>query len=273
MNQGQGPEPGWDPPAAPAAGRVRLRWEVGLVLAISLGQSAVYSLLALARSIQRSLQSRETLGAQQTQLNPARDADAFWDALYQVLDSAFALAIVGLVLYLLWEPGSNALRRIGLDLSRSGPDLRRALLLVVVVGVPGLALYAGGRLLGLTVAVQAAPIDRAWSAAPLLLLAALRAGLSEEVVLLGYLFDRLRRLGWNWWPVILATAGLRAAYHAYQGFGPMIGNFAMGVLFGYAYRRWGRVMPFVLAHTIIDAIAFLGYPVAAALWPAVFGTG
>ncbi len=273
MNPRQAPEPAWDLPRAAGAARARLWWEVALVLAVSLGQSAVYSLLALARSIQRSLQAGETLGGQQTQLNPARDADAFWDALYQVLDTAFALSVVGIVLYLLWEPGSNALRRIGLDLSRPGQDLRRAMLLVVVVGVPGLALYAGGRLLGLTVAVQAAPVDRAWYAVPLLLLAAVRAGLSEEVVLLGYLFDRLRRLGWGWWPVILATAGLRAAYHAYQGFGPMVGNFAMGVLFGYAYRRWGRVMPFVLAHAMIDAIAFVGYPVAAALWPAVFGAG
>ncbi len=262
----------WDPPRAMGADRSRLRWELGLVLAVSLGQSAVYSLLALARSIQRSLAAGQTLGAQQAQLNAARDADAVWDAAYQLLDTAFALAMVGLVVYLLWEPGSNALRRIGLDLSRPGPDLLRAVLLVVVVGVPGLALYAGGRLAGITVAVQAAPLDRGWYAVPLLLLAAVRAGLSEEVVLLGYLFDRLRRLGWGWWPVILATAGLRAAYHAYQGFGPMLGNFAMGILFGWAYRRWGRVMPFVLAHALIDAVAFVGYPLAAAAWPAVFGT-
>ena len=262
----------WDPPRATGADRSRLRWEVGLVLAVSLGQSAVYSLLTLARSIQRSLEAGETLGAQQAQLNPARDSDAVWDALYQVLDTVFALAVVGLVVYLLWEPGSNALRRIGLDLSRPVADLRRAVLLMVVVGLPGLALYAGGRLVGLTVAVQAAPLDRSWYAVPLLLLAAVRAGLSEEVVLLGYLFDRLRRLGWGWWPVILATAGLRATYHAYQGFGPMLGNFAMGILFGWAYRRWGRVMPFVLAHALIDAVAFVGYPVAAAAWPALFGT-
>lgn len=253
------------------AERSRLRWEVGLVLAVSLGQSAVYSLLALVRSIQRSLEAGETLGGQQAQLNPVRDADAAWDVAYQVLDTAFALALVGLVVHLLWEPGSNALRRIGLDLTRPGPDLLRAVMLVAVVGVPGLALYAGGRLAGLTVAVQAAPLDRAWYAVPLLLLAAVRAGLSEEVVLLGYLFDRLRRLGWGWWPVILATAGLRATYHAYQGFGPMLGNFAMGIVFGWAYRRWGRVMPFVLAHALIDTVAFVGYPLAAAAWPAVFG--
>ncbi len=39
------------------------------------------------------------------------------------------------------------------------------------------------------------------------------------------------------------------AYHAYQGIGPIFGNFAMGVVFGWCYRRWGRVMPLVIAHT------------------------
>jgi membrane protease YdiL (CAAX protease family) len=51
----------------------------------------------------------------------------------------------------------------------------------------------------------------------------------------------------------------------------MIGNFVMGVAFGWCYRRWGRVMPLVIAHTLIDVIAFVGYPLAAALWPGVFG--
>jgi len=29
-------------------------------------------------------------------------------------------------------------------------------------------------------------------------------------------------------------------------------------------------MPLVLAHTILDVVAFVGYPLAAALWPDVF---
>ena len=106
---------------------------------------------------------------------------------------------------------------------------------------------------------------------PLLLLAALRAGLTEEVIFIGYLFDRLRRLGWGWWTIILSTAALRGAYHAYQGIGPIVGNFAMGVVFGWCYRRWGRVMPLVIAHTVIDIVAFVGYPLAVALWPGLFG--
>ncbi len=97
------------------------------------------------------------------------------------------------------------------------------------------------------------------------------AAIVEEVILLGYLFDRLRRLGWSWWSIIIATALLRAAYHAYQGVGAIIGNFVMGLVFGWCYRRWGRVMPLVIAHTLIDVVAFVGYPLAVGLWPALFG--
>ena len=44
----------------------------------------------------------------------------------------------------------------------------------------------------------------------------------------------------------------------------------MGIVFGWAYQRWGRVMPLVIAHTLIDVIAFVGYPLAAAWWPGLF---
>ena len=250
--------------------RTRLTWELWIVLAITVGQSALYSVLSFIRSLIRAAQENQTLAQQQTQLNPNRDAEALWNALYQFLNIFFGVALVALVVYLLWEPGSNALRRIGLDFSRFGGDRGRALLLGAAIGIPGLALYIVGRALGVTLQVSASPLDAAWWTVPLLMLAALRAGLTEEVIFLGYLFDRLRRFGWNWWAIILTTAGLRAAYHAYQGFGAIIGNFAMGVVFGWCYRRWGRVMPLVIAHTLIDIVAFIGYPLAVTLFPSVF---
>ncbi len=236
------------------------------MLAITVGQSALYSVLSLVRKLVAPI----PLGSQQTQVNPPRDAQAIWDIVYQLLSVFFALALVALVVYLLWEPGGNALRRIGLDFTRFGGDLGRGILLTAVIGLPGLALYAAGRALGITVAVVASPLDAAWWTVPLLLLSALRAGLTEEVIFIGYLFDRLRRLGWNDWSIILTTAALRGAYHAYQGFGAIVGNFAMGVVFGWCYRRWGRVMPLVIAHTLLDIVAFVGYPLAAALWPEIF---
>ena len=253
-------------PSIEPLSRPRVIWEIWLVLGISVGQSAVYSLISLLRSALATT----PLGQQQTQLNPSRDQIAFWDVVYQFLDIFFSLALVGIVVYLLWEPGTNALRRIGLDFSRFGSDFVRGLLLAAVIGIPGLALYAVGRMLGFTVAVVASPLGAAWWTIPLLLLAAVRAALTEEVIFIAYLTDRLRRLGWGKWSIILAAAALRGVYHAYQGPGAIAGNFAMGVVFGWCYRRWGRVMPLVIAHTLLDTVAFIGYPLAAALWPGVF---
>ena len=252
--------------ATEPAARARMWWEIGIVLSITVGQSALYSVLSLVRASLRTT----PIGRQQTQLNPNRDADVFWNVLYQFLGILFALALVALVVYLLWEPGQSALRRIGLDFSRFGGDLGRGILLAAVIGIPGLGLYVVARMLGLNVAVVASPLDAAWWTVPLLLLAAVRAGLTEEVIFIAYLFDRLRRLGWSWWAIILSTAALRGAYHAYQGVGAIIGNFVMGVVFGWCYRRRGRVMPLVIAHTLLDIVAFVGYPLAAGLWPGVF---
>jgi membrane protease YdiL (CAAX protease family) len=252
--------------ATDPATRARLWWEIGIVLAITVGQSALYSVLSLVRASLRTT----PIGQQQTQLNPNRDAEILWNVLYQFLGIVFGLALVAMVVYLMWEPGQNALRRIGLDFSRFGGDFGRGILLAAVIGIPGLGLYAVSRLLGLNVAVVASPLDAAWWTVPLLLLAAVRAGLTEEVIFIAYLFDRLRRLGWSWWAIILSTAALRGAYHAYQGVGAIVGNVVMGVVFGWCYKRWGRVMPLVIAHTLLDIVAFVGYPLAAALWPGVF---
>jgi len=246
--------------------RTRLWWEIGIVLALSVGRSAVYSVLSLVQALTRE----QTLGEQSTSLNPGANAQQFWDVLNQFVAQFFAFAPIALAIYLLWEPGVSAFRRIGLDFRIFGRDIGAGALLVAVIGIPGLGLYVLGRALGITVQVDASPLDPSWWTIPLLLLAAVRAGLTEEVIFIGYLFDRLRRLGWGTWTIILSTAALRGAYHAYQGWGPIAGNIAMGVVFGWVYQRWGRVMPLVVAHTLIDVIAFVGYPLAAAWWPGIF---
>ncbi len=233
------------------------------MLALSIGQSAVYSVLSLVRSLTRDA----ALADQVTALNPSRADAAIWDAIYRVFDVFFDVALVALVVYLLREPGRSALRRIGLDLSRPGRDVGVAVLLLAAIGIPGLALYALSRLAGLTLEVQAAELDAAWWTIPLLLLSAVRAGLLEEVILNGYLGERLGALGWGTWRILVAVAILRGAYHLYQGPAMALGNVVMGLVFGWVYLRWRRVMPLVLAHTLLDAFAFVGYPLAAPYLP------
>lgn len=256
-------------PVTSAHRRSRLWWEIAIVLVLSIGRSAWYSVLALVQALTRE----ESLGDQATSLNAGADAEQFWDVVYQFTGAFFAFAPVALAIYLLWEPALSGFRKIGLDLRRIGSDTLRAVVLLALIGIPGLGLYALGRLWGITMHVEASPLSTTWWTIPLLLLAALRAGLIEEVIGIGYLYDRLRLLGWGWWTIILSTALLRGAYHAYQGIGPIIGNIAMGIVFGWCYKRWRRVMPLVIAHVLIDVVAFIGYPIAADWWPGPFAAG
>jgi len=52
---------------------------------------------------------------------------------------------------------------------------------------------------------------------------------------------------------------LRGTYHLYQGFGGFVGNLVMGLIFGWLFLRWKRTAPMVIAHFLIDAVAFVGY--------------
>ncbi|WP_246190770.1 CPBP family intramembrane glutamic endopeptidase [Agromyces agglutinans] len=245
---------------------VRSRIEVGIVLALSLGASAVYSVV----SIVGRLTDDRPLGDQSAAINQSRSTREWLDFTYQFLDVVFGLAVVALALYLLWRPGADPFRRIGLDLTRPARDVASGLLLVAAIGVPGLALYAAGRALGVTVAVVPAPLDASWWTIPILVLAALKAALVEEVIVVGYLFTRLRELGVGPWATIVSSALLRGTYHLYQGFGPFAGNVAMGIVFGWCYTRWGRTMPLVVAHWVLDMVSFIGYPLALAWWPGLF---
>jgi membrane protease YdiL (CAAX protease family) len=92
-----------------------------------------------------------------------------------------------------------------------------------------------------------------------LILAAIQNALLEEVVVIGYLTTRLRQFGWGAWPTIVTAAALRGSYHLYQGVGQGLGNFVMGLVFGYWFTRTKRVLPLVIAHTILDVFAFVGY--------------
>ena len=262
------PQAQGDPPGlSPAPSRARLWWEISIVLALGLGQSAVYAVVQLAYR----LTDEVPIADQVAKLNPARSDREAFDFLYQVLAIGFSLVPVLLVCFLLWQSRRPHLERLGLDGTRPVRDIGRGVLLVIAIGVPGLALYLAGRALGLTVAIDPAGIDAYWWTIPVLLLAAARASLQEEFVLLGYLFTRLRQLGWSPWAIIIATSVLRASYHLYQGYPAFLGNLAMGLLFGWLYQRTGRLLPFLVAHFLIDATAFVGYPWAAATWPALFG--
>ncbi|MEC5185707.1 membrane protease YdiL (CAAX protease family) [Cryobacterium sp. MP_3.1] len=249
----------------PALSRVRLKWEIAIVLGLSLGASAVYSIV----SIISRLTSEVALGDQSATINGSQSTREWLDFTYQFLGIVFTLFPVALVLYLLWRPGQSGFRRLGVDFAEPRRDLLRGGALLLLIGIPGLGLYLAGRALGYTVAVVPSPLDTFWWTIPILVLSAIRSALSEELIVVGYLFTRLRELGWNAWTIIISAALLRGSYHLYQGIGPFVGNALMGVAFGWCYLRWGRVMPLVIAHWVLDIVSFVGYPLALLWWPAL----
>lgn len=262
--------------------------EIAIVLALSLGASAVYSIVSLTEKLTREA----ALNEQASQLNQSLSTRPAFDLTYQLLGIVFGLAPVALVVFLTWRAERPHLAGIGLpiDLSRPAgmsrpggmygktpgsrwwlPDFGSGVLLALVVGVPGLALYLAARQAGLNTTVQASGLGEYWWTIPVLILAAAKAALLEEVIVVGYLFNRLRMLGWREWGIILFSALLRGSYHLYQGFGGFIGNVAMGVLFGWAYHRWGRLLPLVIAHWLLDIVSFVGYGWLMSVWPELLG--
>ena len=229
------------PPAVPP--RRVLRDEVLLVLGLSLAASAVYALVSLLSAPLRGV-----------------EAPLFADVglVYQLLNIATSMVPVLLALHFLGRSGESA-ASIGLDAGRPWADLRWGLGLAAVVAGVGLGTYVLAVWLGVNRTVVPVPPTGHWWTVPVLLLAAARSGLLEEVIVCGYLLRRLDQLGRSPMRALWGSALLRGAYHLYQGWGGFAGNLALGLLFGRVYQRKGRTTPLVVAHFLIDALAGLGY--------------
>lgn len=245
--------------------RRTLLTETVLVLGVSLGASAVWSVLSLIRK----LSAPAPLSAQTTTMNSSVTPDRLWlDLAYQLAGIVLALVPVLLALHLLGRDTAQlgmraASRRVGLDLRAPVQSLVRGAALAAAIGIPGLGLYLVARALDLNTSIAAANLADVWWAIPVLVLAATQNAVLEEVVMVGYLFTRWRQVGWSPWTIIAISALVRGSYHLYQGFGGFVGNALMGVLLGWYYTRTRRVMPLVVAHTLLDVVAFVGYAVLA----------
>ena len=233
-----------------------LNLEIVIVLAVTFGFSAVTASLQLIDFVLRGL------AGQRVALNPRR---SYFDLIDLGLNLAFVAQLVAwgaLGVYLLWRSGFDP-ARIGLGRFRLRPDLLGGLGLAVLIGLPGLGLYLVARALGLSAAVVPSELTDTWWRIPVLVLAAFANGWAEEVIVVGYLLTRLQQLEISPAKAIVWSSLLRGAYHLYQGFGAGLGNVAMGLVFGHVWRRTGRLWPLIVAHGIIDSVAFVGYALLA----------
>jgi membrane protease YdiL (CAAX protease family) len=227
------------------------------VLGVSLGASALWSVLDLINK----LTARAPLSQQTTALNESVVPDRPWlDLTYQIVRVMLSIVPALLAVHLLGRD-SDAGRLLGLDRQRPGFDLCTGIGLAALIGVPGLGLYVAARGAGINTVVAAANLPDVWWAVPVLVLAAAVNGVQEEVIVVGYLLTRLRQLGWRTSHAVAVSAVLRGSYHLYQGFGAFIGNAIMGVVFALFFLRTRRVVPLIVAHTVLDVVAYLGYTI------------
>ncbi|MFI5632063.1 CPBP family intramembrane glutamic endopeptidase [Streptomyces sp. NPDC051664] len=236
-----------------------LRSETMLVLALSLGASAVSALISFVGSLTKPGALKEQAATLNSSYAPGRP---WLDLAWQLFGIATALVPVALVAHLLIREGAS-LRVIGFDRSRPRSDLGRGVLIAAGIGSAGLAFYLLARAAGFNLTVVPESLPGVWWKYPVLILSALQNSVVEEVIVVGYLLRRLGQLGWTPMAVLVASSVLRGSYHLYQGIGGFIGNMVMGVVFVLLYRRWGRVGPLVVAHALLDIGAFVGYALLA----------
>jgi membrane protease YdiL (CAAX protease family) len=248
--------------AASARGTAAAGWrrtlvsEVWIVFAISLGASGLNALLDLIKDL---TVVQRPLGSQHAILNGSVTPDRPWlDLAFQLFYIANGLVPAVLVIYLLHR-SKESLRTIGVDRTRVWRDVGIGALLASCVGGAGIALYIGAHAAGANLVVVPTTLGPHWWRIPVLLLAAAQNAIYEEVLVSGYLLHRLRQFGWHDNVALGASALLRGSYHLYQGFGGFAGNFVMGLIFGRVYQRTGRTLPLIVAHTIMDAVSFIGY--------------
>lgn len=245
----------------------RSRWgvELALIAAVSLGQSAIYAIVRLV-----DISTRGPISDSQAKLNTSESVRPLFDLVYQLLGIGFAVVPVVLALWFMardrdTDPSIPSLRtRMGWPVNLRGwmVHVLWGAGLFVVIGAGTLGVYFLGRTLGVTAQIMPNNLGAYWWTVPVLILHAIKNGVLEEVLLLGYATDRLHKMRISPWVAIISLALFRGSYHLYQGIGPFVGNVIMGLLFGYLYffgprSIRGSVMPFVWAHTFIDVVGFI----------------
>lgn len=229
--------------------------ETVLVLLLSLGASAIYSILTIIKR----LQSTVALSKQTSTLNVSQASQSWLDLLYQIVGIGLGVVPAALAFLLISREIRDGRKYFGLDRTRLPNDLALGALLAAAIGIPGLALYAAARALGANTTVVASALNDHWWTVPILIGAAFQNAIVEEVVMIGYLFTRWTQAGARLWMVVVGSALIRGSYHFYQGFGGFAGNIVMGLILGTVYLRTRRVLPLIITHAILDIVSFVGY--------------
>ncbi|MQA60200.1 MAG: CPBP family intramembrane metalloprotease [Actinophytocola sp.] len=252
-------------PGTPAAvedprERRAIKLELIIVFTVTLGYSAAFSLLSFVESLLREAR----LADQQVALHRPQASIEAIDLLKQLLGALKLIGFAALGVYLLWRAGI-ALGKVGLSRRVRGKDIGAGALLAAVIGIPGLVLYLISWQLGFSLAVVPSLLEESWWRPITLTLSAIGNAVAEEVLIVGYLLTRLRQLGIGENASLLVSSVLRGSYHLYQGAAGFFGNLVMGLIFGRVWQRTHRLWPLIIAHALLDVVAFVGYSLVSPL--------
>jgi membrane protease YdiL (CAAX protease family) len=232
--------------------------EVIAVLGVSLGMSAIYAVLSYVRD-ELTVKGGNAATTQTLVYGPSTRNYQWLDLLDDLADVASGLFPAMLALVLLYHSPAGRGLGIGLDRLRQRADWGAGIGFTALIGLPGLGLLWAANRLNLNAHLAAVNVPDVWYRIPYLVLEGAQSGILEEVVVVAYLLTRLRQLGWSDTRALGASAVLRGTYHLYQGWGGFGGNLVMGLIFGWWFQRTRRVLPLMIAHSLIDIISFVGY--------------
>jgi membrane protease YdiL (CAAX protease family) len=94
----------------------------------------------------------------------------------------------------------------------------------------------------------------------LFLALAVTAGLCEEFLYRGFTMAALTRAGMPTWSVVLLSSVLFGLAHLYQGRGGLVSTLVIGTVFGTARIAYDGIVPVMLWHFGVDAVAGVAGP-------------
>ncbi len=89
---------------------------------------------------------------------------------------------------------------------------------------------------------------------------AVTAGLCEEFLYRGFAMAALTRAGLPVWGVVLLSSALFAMAHLYQGRSGLVSTLLIGTVFGTARIAYDGIIPVMLWHIAVDAVAGVAGP-------------
>ncbi|MFM9862201.1 MAG: CPBP family intramembrane glutamic endopeptidase [Micropepsaceae bacterium] len=147
------------------------------------------------------------------------------------------------------------------DLGFQWPRLRdtgEALVLVAATYAASMTLwYTIGSAVGTPLASSESIASDLATGLPTVLAFSFLNGFFEEVFVCAYVLSAWR--GPTMWNAISASAGIRMAYHLYQGPFNALTIGVLGLIFAWFYATRGRIWPLIIAHALLDFIYLLPY--------------